>query len=123
MLCLCILKIQISFICCATTNCKKINYISKGSCLSPDYNKSRNEIIYCKRLDGGREIFAYDLKTGKAIGAFGDTKWSIISERYEGDYNYYKTSIVEQLASNEGATGLTLNYILQNYYEIQTFDL
>tara|TARA_Y100000992_G_scaffold295471_1_gene256434 strand:- start:485 stop:6229 length:5745 start_codon:yes stop_codon:yes gene_type:complete len=59
-----------------------------------------------------------DLKTGKPIGAFGDTKWSIISERYEGDYNYYKTSIVEQLASNEGATGPTLKYILQNYYEI-----
>tara|TARA_B100001109_G_scaffold255839_1_gene261472 strand:- start:14349 stop:17918 length:3570 start_codon:yes stop_codon:yes gene_type:complete len=59
-----------------------------------------------------------DLKTGKKIGAFGDTKWSIISEKYEGDYNYYKTSIVEQLASNKGATGSTLKYILQNYYEI-----
>lgn len=59
-----------------------------------------------------------DLKTGKTIGAFGDTKWSIISERYEGDYNYYKTSIVEQLATNKGATGSTLKYILQNYYEI-----
>jgi Tol biopolymer transport system component len=44
---------------------KKINYISKGSCLSPDYNKVRDELIYCKRVEGGREIFAYNLKTCK----------------------------------------------------------
>lgn len=44
---------------------KKIKYISNGSCISPDYNKVRDELVYCKRIDGGREIFAYSLKTGK----------------------------------------------------------
>lgn len=58
----------------------------------------------------------FDAETGKKITAFGNTKWSILSERYDGDYNYYKSSIVEQMASNKGASGPTLRYLMKNYY-------
>lgn len=44
---------------------KKVEFISSSSCLSPSYNKVRNEIIYCKKVDSGREVFAYDLKSKK----------------------------------------------------------
>lgn len=60
----------------------------------------------------------FDQASGKKITAFGETKWSILSNRYDGDYSYYKTSIVEQMASNKGATGPTLRYLMKNYYPI-----
>jgi hypothetical protein len=60
----------------------------------------------------------YDLETGLKIKAYGETKWSILSERYSGDYNYYKSSIINKLASNKGASGPCLRYLLKSYHQI-----
>ena len=60
----------------------------------------------------------FDRDSGKKITAFGNTKWSILSNTYGGDYDYYKSSIIEQITKNKGATGPTLRYIIKNYYDI-----
>jgi len=60
----------------------------------------------------------YDLETREKITSYGQTKWSQLSEKYGGDYKYYRKSIVEKIASNPGATGPTLRYILKAYYKL-----
>ena len=65
----------------------------------------------------------YDLDSGEKIKAYGETKWSILSERYGGDYNYYKSSIINKLAINSGASGPCLRYLLKSYYQIMGDEL